>query len=416
MSSSSIKVLHLVGGDLMHGAARGAYWLHQGLNKIGVASKIITNSVTTFGDPSVISTSTTKNQRIRNAVTRQLDQLPASVYKNKEERIFSTGLFGMDLTNDPHFQWADIINLHWINAGFFRFKNIEKIKKPIVWTMRDMWPMTGGCHYAMACERYKTGCGNCMQLNSKSKWDLSRLVLSKKKKSLPDDIVLIGVSKWLTACASKSELFRNHRIETIANCINVDDYCPIEKKAARTILNLPPDDKIILVASTDPTNFYKGFEIFLQASKLIKRRKDCFFLFFGDLDQNVLAGNDLHGMSLGYLHDLTSMRVAYSAADVFVAPSLMEAFGKTLIESMACGTPVACFDATGPKDIVTHESDGYKATPFQPASLAEGIDWVLNHPEPAFLAQNARKKILDCFEMTSVARQYQSLYERILSG
>lgn len=410
-----MKVLHVIGGDLSGGAARGAYWLHQGLMNIGVDSKIITNSKIELFDTSVKSTNITKKQQLKNVLLSQLDQLPSLIYKNKDKRIFSTGFFGANITNDPIFQWADIINLHWINGGLFRFNNIGKIIKPVVWTMRDMWPMTGGCHYAMACENYKIGCGNCVQLNSKSEWDLSKLVLSKKKRSLPDDTVLVGISKWLTECAIQSDIFKNHRVETIANCLSVEDFYPIEKSTARKILNLPSNKKVVLIGATGVKDFYKGFDVFLKASNLIKNKDDCFFLFFGNLDPGVLQENNLHGKSLGFLHDLISMRVAYSAADVFVAPSVMEAFGKTLIESMACGTPVVCFDATGPKDIVTHESDGYKATPFDPASLANGIDWVLNHPEPAFLIKNARKKILECFELTSIAKQYKALYEDILA-
>ena len=78
---------------------------------------------------------------------------------------------------------------------------------------------------------------------------------------------------------------------------------------------------------------------------------------------------------MGFLHDTISLRLAYSASDVFVAPSLMDAFGKTLAESMSCGTPAVCFDATGPKDIVDHKLNGYKAFPFDTSDLTAGINW-----------------------------------------
>lgn len=69
--------------------------------------------------------------------------------------------------------------------------------------------------------------------------------------------------------------------------------------------------------------------------------------------------------------------------------------GKTLAESMACGIPVVCFDATGPKDIVSHKVDDYKAVPFHPSSLARGIEWVLNAPNYDELCCNAREKDLE---------------------
>jgi glycosyltransferase involved in cell wall biosynthesis len=67
--------------------------------------------------------------------------------------------------------------------------------------------------------------------------------------------------------------------------------------------------------------------------------------------------------ALGFLHNDVALRLAYSSADVFVAPSIQEAFGKTLVESLACKTPVVCFDATGPASIVEHKVSGYKARP-----------------------------------------------------
>jgi hypothetical protein len=100
MSGSGIKVLHLIGGDLAGGAARGAYGLHQGLINIGVDSKIITNSKITLGDPTVKSINTTKMQRVVNILMSQLDQFPTSIYKKKEETIFSTGFFGTDKEKD----------------------------------------------------------------------------------------------------------------------------------------------------------------------------------------------------------------------------------------------------------------------------------------------------------------------------
>ena len=119
-------------------------------------------------------------------------------------------------------------------------------------------------------------------------------------------------------------------------------------------------------------------------------------------------------MNFGFLHDCVSLRLLYSAADVFVAPSLMDAFGKTLAESMACGTPVVCFNATGPKDIVDHQINGYKAIPFESSDLAKGIIWVLNSPDYTTLSQNAREKVLRCFDSKVVAEEYIKLYKSVL--
>ena len=61
---------------------------------------------------------------------------------------------GTDITSLPEFRQADVIHLHWINQGMLSLNDIRKILtsgKPVVWTMHDMWPCTGICHYARGC-------------------------------------------------------------------------------------------------------------------------------------------------------------------------------------------------------------------------------------------------------------------------
>jgi len=164
-----MKVLHLIGGELNDGAAKGAYLLHQGLLNYGIESRILTNSRETFNDSTVESIAQSNNQKIIKEIRSKLDYFPIMFYKKRKKIIFSTALFGYDFTNHPLYKWADIINLHWINGGFINLRSISKVRKPIIWTMRDMWPMTGGCHYSLDCRNYEKGCGYCEQLCSKSK-------------------------------------------------------------------------------------------------------------------------------------------------------------------------------------------------------------------------------------------------------
>lgn len=411
-----MKILHIIGGDLSDGAARGAYWLHCGLLSLGVESKVLTNSFTTLGDPTVITVSNNKIAKLFTLIRNNLDSIPLFFYRNKKKVIFSSGFWGFDFTRTDEYKWADIIHLHWIN-GFVNMKHLSKIKKPIIWTLRDMWPMTGGCHVATAleCENYKTGCGNCKQLGSKYKYDLSKYILNRKKKWLPKTMKIVGISNWISEEAKKSLLFKDFDIGTIYNNVNTEDFFPVEKKVARDILGLSAlKKKIILAGATNLSDFYKGFGKYLDALKSLDKEK-YFLCFFGNLDKNLIENMGFEYKNFGYLNDLISLRLVYSAADVFVAPSLMDAFGKTLVESMACGTPVVCFDATGPKDIVTHKVDGYKAIPFESKSLAEGIEWVLNSDSTLDLSNKARESAVAEFDSKVISGKYVELYKEVLS-
>jgi len=410
-----MTILHIISGDLTGGAARGAYWLHNALIEIGVDSKIWTNSNVTFNDKNIYSIKRSKKDCFFEFVRKQIDGKLQIFYPNRKKVIFSTGFAGVDFTKSNLFKDADVIHLHWINNGFVKIKHLSKIDKPIVWTMRDMWPMTGGCHIASAlkCDNFKSGCGNCKQLNSNHKYDLSRLVLNNKRKYLPKHLKIIGISKWISEEANNSTLFRDFDVRTIHNSINTNDFYPLNKRLAREMLGIKTNKKVVLVGAQNLKIFHKGFDKFIEATRYLD--KDKYFLcFFGNVDDELLHTLGFEYLNFGFLYDLPSLRLLYNAGDVFVTPSLIEAFGKTIGEAMACGTPVVCFDVTGPKDIVTHKKDGYLAKCFEVIDLANGIEWIVNNNRYEKLCVNAREKVVTEFDGKVIAKKYHELYKSII--
>ncbi|WMW23234.1 glycosyltransferase family 4 protein [Methanolobus mangrovi] len=409
-----IKVLHVVAGDLTEGAAKGAYWLHKGLLMKGIDSRMVVQYY--YGNDENDSTIEAINQtnigkRLK-SLRHKMDIFPTKLYRNREKFIFSTGISGYDIRKLDAYQWADIIHLHWINNGMVKIKALSKIDKPIVWTMRDMWPMTGGCHYSLECKSYENGCGYCPLLKSHHKKDLSYILTLYKKRYYPKNLYLVAISNWLAKCAKKSYLFNDFNIEVISNAIDTQIFYAVDKKIAREALGLDKYKKIVLVGATNIHDEYKGFKKFQDSIPHL--HNDYLFIFFGNVNTMKLNSLGINYKTLGYLNDSISLRLAYSCADVFVAPSTQEAFGKTLIESMACGTPVVAFDATGPKDIVEHKVTGYLAKPFDSSDLAKGIDWIFeNHEKP--LSLQARNRVENNYTMESIANKYINLYCEILS-
>jgi len=408
-----MKILHLVGGELSCGAARGAYWLHLGLKSLGVDSTILTNSTTTFSDESIITTSKTKKDKFCSLIRIELDGLPATFYRKRRRHIFSSGLIGFDFTKTKVFKEAEILHLHWINGGFVNVKHLWKIDRPIVWTMRDMWPMTGGCHYAMECNRYMLGCGQCPQLGSRRSWDLSRFIAQYKKHFIPRETTVVGISNWLADCARASWVFEGCAVHVISNNIDTRTFFPVDQQQARQALGLDAKKIVVLVGAQNVMDFYKGFDLLVDALNSIDRH-DVQLCSFGRTSPDCQEKLGSDHTSLGFLNDNISLRLAYSAADVFVAPSRMDAFGKTIAEAMACGTPVVCFDATGPKDIVDHKINGYLAKPYSSEDLANGIKWIINSANRKELRKNAKKKVVDTFDSKVVAETYIELYKKVL--
>lgn len=414
LKTSRLKVLHLVAGELSGGAARGAYWLHQAQREIGIDSTLVTSGRDNLGDDSVVALGASNVSRLKFALLNRLGNLPTFFYRKRKPWIFNTGFAGIDFTKLPEFREADLIHLHWVN-GLVSMRTLRKVKKPIVWTLRDMWPFTGGCHYAVGCERYKTGCGACPQLQSKRSTDLTRLVVANKRALLPKQLRVVGISHWLSDCASSSRVFADFPVQTISNNIDTQAFSPIDQQTARQILALPKDKKIILVGAQRVTDFYKGFGLFVDAIERIQR-DDIYVLTFGREANQAMQPLDHTSTHLGFLADALSLRLVYSAADLFVAPSLMDAFGKTLAESLSCGTPVVCFDATGPKDIVDHQKTGCKAKPFEAEDLAKGIEWVLDLPRDQYekMRFHSRERARTHFDSRVIAKQYHELYLEML--
>lgn len=410
-----MKVLHLVAGDLSGGAARGAYWLHRAQRKIGIESSILTNSRTTLNDQFVHSIASNSAKYFATRVLNKLIGVPILLYPHRKKRIFSMGLSGIDIKKTDQYKKSDIIHLHWIN-GLISIKDIGKIEKPIVWTLRDMWPLTGGCHYTMECEKYTTGCGQCPQLGSMSANDLSRYVMRKKQLRFPLNMTLVGISEWLSECAKASSAFSDQRITTISNNLDTDEFRAKSKADARRELGLESEKKYILLGAQNIKDFYKGFDLLISSLKQLNQG-NYYLLVFGNADEAAISATGLPFRAFGFLRDNKSLATLYSAADVFIAPSRMEAFGKTLVESMACRTPVVCFDATGPKDIVEHKENGYKAKAFDPIDLASGIEWILNQEEAYYeeLCSSAERRARNFFDSQVIARQYKKLYEEILN-
>ena len=411
-----MKVLHLVAGELCGGAARGAYWLHQAQREIGIDSRLLTDGREVSGDFSVTALGKKPVKRVEVVLRTKLGNAPMHLYRKRRPWIFNTGFAGLDFTKLAEYRQADLIHLHWIN-GLVAMRTLRRVEKPVVWTMRDMWPLTGGCHYSMNCERYVLGCGQCPQLGSNKAWDLTRLVVANKRASLPKQLRVVGISEWLTECATRSRVFKDFSVQTISNNVDTRAFHPTPQGIARQALGVPLDKRIILVGAQSVTDFYKGFDRLVEAMRGVPRA-DVHLLTFGRDAGPGLSGLDLTYTHLGFLSDTLLLRLVYAAADVFVAPSLIDAFGKTLAEAMACGTPVVCFDATGPKDIVEHLVTGYKATPYEAADLAEGIQWVLNLPSERHeaLRRAARERAVKRFDSRVIAGQYKALYEEILAA
>ncbi len=191
-----MKVLLLNESDTNGGAARGAYRLHQGLQAIGVNSSMLVRD--RFSSDQTVTACKT----ILTKLGPPLNGLPLKLYP-KTQTLFSAQWLPDDLRSAVRQINPDIININWVCNGFLQIETIAQFNKPLVWTLHDMWPMTGGCNYSEGCDRYQSNCGNCPQLSSHRAFDLSRWIWQRKSRAWKHlNLSLVAPSQWIADCAT----------------------------------------------------------------------------------------------------------------------------------------------------------------------------------------------------------------------
>ncbi|SMF58975.1 Glycosyltransferase involved in cell wall bisynthesis [Tistlia consotensis] len=414
-----MRVLHLSTFDIRGGAARGTYWLHQALERRGVESRMLVGRK--YGSDASVSEPPRPLNRVVNALRGRLDTLPLRRYRPTGESFWTLGWLPDRIDSAIDALDPEIVHLHWTGGGFLSIESLARLKRPVVWTLRDMWAFTGGCHYTAGCERYALACGRCPQLRSDREADLSRRLWRLKQSSWRDvDLWLVPISSWLADCLERSGLFPDTPVEVIPNGIDTGAFRPTDRAEAKAAWDLPADRRHILFGAVDATDdVRKGFHHMVEAARLLARQcwsKRAELVVFGGEAPSDLADCGLPIRSVGRVDDDAALARLYSASDVMVVPSEQEAFGKTLVEAMACGTPVVAFASGGPLDIVEHGRSGYLAGLGKVEELARGIAWCLEDPaRNAALGRSARVRAEREFEIEAVAGRYQSLYHQILS-
>lgn len=414
-----MNVLLLSTTDISGGAGIATYRLHCGLRNIGINSKILVRDKKS-DDKNVIASYVTPPS-VWERIKPHIERLPFKLYPHRQKTPF-------------YFQWnpgisssvissmeSDIVHLHWICGGFLRIETLSKIKRPILWTLHDMWAFTGGCNHSWDCNRYKESCGKCPQLGSTNKNDLSHWVWKRKKKSWENlNLSIVTPSHWLAQCAKESSLFHNRKIEVIPNGVDLEIYKPVvDRYSSREILNLSKNKKIMLFGGLQAMNDpHKGFKFLQTATLTLKKNdlaKETELIIFGNSKPNQIQDIGLQAKYLGYLNDDSSMAHLYAASDLFVLPSVQDNLPNTVIEALSCGTPCVAFKVGGMPDMIDHKQNGYLAQPKDAGDLADGIAWVLEDKMRwQNLSHNAREKVEKEFDIRIIANRYIQLYEELI--
>lgn len=420
--SSGLNILLLTANERSGGAGVAATRLRDGMLELGHQVDMFVQSIED-GHPRTLGPQGGL-MRTFNRTRSDLDAVPVR-WCGGSPAHFSSSWLPRFYPALPDTSKYDIVHLHWTNAGFLSIKDVAKLRVPVVWTLHDMWPFTGGCQYDNECGRYEVGCGECPILGSTKRRDLSASRFSSKLRNWREnDITFVAPSYWMAREAKRSQIGRNRSVEVIKNGLDLRRFRPVDRRLARQVLDLPEHAHLVLYGALNATSdTRKGYDLLQQAaSKLnasVPADADLFYVVFGSgvrrVEESVVNGRPSRTFHLGKLSDEYSLILAYSACDVFVAPSRQENLANTLAESMACGLPCVAFDIGGMPDLITHQQNGYLATPFDSNDLADGIGWCLwgQMDDGVQLSCNARLKAELELDLLQQSDKYLRLFRDV---
>ena len=338
---------------------------------------------------------------------------------------FSLQWFGQSIVGHPEVKSADIIHLHWINHGFLTPKllaELEILDKPVVWTFHDSNAFTGGCHVRYSCENFHQQCGNCPLLRSSNANDISHKNWLRKQKAYAQlNFHIVAPSQWMANSIKQSSLLGVRKVSVIPNTIEIDIFKPYVKAEAKKILKIPANHFVLMSGFMPSKNDkHKGTDYLLAALNELAARPAIpnelvTLVIFGNKDEKNMPQFPFKTIFLGTIAKDEHLAKCYAAADAFITPSLEDNLPNTVMESLACATPVIAFKTGGIPDMVKHLENGYLADYQSATDLANGMEWLFLHQDQAALQKEARGTILKRFAPNVVAAQHLALYQTLMA-
>jgi len=416
-----MNVLHLSTSDVGGGAARAAHRLHKGLRHAGISSRMLVknklgedDAVEEYAPPSGLWTRLKRRwrrEKIQRAFRRYRSTRPEGLEPFSDDR---SRYRGRVLEQCPP---TAVLNLHWVAEFVDVTAFFENTTTPVVWTLHDMNPFTGGCHYNVDCRRYRNSCGRCPQLGSSEENDLSHAVWTRKRRVYDEAIrnqrlQIVTPSEWLARGAEKSSLFSEAEVQVIPYGIDQKTFRPRETQGLRASLDIPADHRVILFVAHSTENHRKGFDLLAGAIESLTVERVTLLSIGATTPELNAACPHLH---LGMLESDVLLSVLYSFADLFVIPSRQDNLPNTVLESMACGTPVVGFNVGGIPDMVRSGETGWLAEVGSVRALRQALDTALRDDEARRrMGKRCREVVEEEYALEVQARRYRDLYRQMV--
>jgi glycosyltransferase involved in cell wall biosynthesis len=312
---------------------------------------------------------------------------------------------------------CDVVNVQF-SQGFLDHPSFFRdlpADKPVVVTLHEMSWFTGGCSYAGPCTRFHDRCGSCPQLTARGEDDFSRRAWERRRSAFAarptGKLHFVANSHWTAAMARSSSLLRNYPVTVIHLGVDTDVFRPLDHNASRAAFGIPAGIPVVAFCAASVADERKGIRYLVDAVEQLLEKP--FLLTWGRSFPSALEG--IPHLHLGNIDSEHLMAFTYNGADIFVMPSLEEAFGQTALEALACGVPVVAFSAGGIPDMVRPDKTGLLVEVGSAPGLASAMLHLLEDRElRSRLGREARLMVEREFSFERNAMAYQKLYSELL--
>jgi len=295
----------------------------------------------------------------------------------------------------------DIIHLHWINKGFINVKDLASIKKPIVWTCHDLWPISGGCHLSYDCQNFQEACGNCQFMKNPSVHDLSN-TLHQQKADLYINLNLsfVSPSAWMNQNVANSSLGKNHKHLAINNGVDTKVFKYKKNTSDKFVIGF-------VAANLNDKN--KALYRLIEAIKVLPNPNDFKLLLVGNKKHDFEFEIPIAHEHVSNIQSKEAMAEQYQKMDCLVCTSSIETFPTTLMEAYCCGVTGIGFKVGGIPEII-EKMGGNCAPAFDISALSQLIQ---NTAKANIDKQQVSEKAKAVFGLEKTASEYLKVYNEL---
>jgi glycosyltransferase involved in cell wall biosynthesis len=412
-----LKITHLSHTDKIGGATNFALRIIESGNSIGQENIFLVSSRQGRLDNTfVVSQFGNKYYNFfRAKLSQSLDLKIGKLEKTQNSILKSTNFFGCINAKKLNQLDSDIVHFHFMNGGLISIREIGKIKKPILWTLPDMWAVLGTEHYLTESDinRLELGYRKSNRNESDKGLDLSRIIWNLKIKNF-SNLNLVAPSQWLANQIEKSPIFKNKIIEVIPPPIDTQMFKPTNRNEYRNRLGL--DRKNFVIGFLGGLEIRKGWNL-VHELILDGRKNESWKFILGGVGQSKYPELPNNVVKVGKIKDHVDLLDFYSSLDVLLVPSFQEAYGLVAQEAQSCGVPVIVFSNTGCADIVSDSITGFIVTKRSSLELAKALSNLQHSSEEKQkeMKINARKKAENLWNYNTIAERYKDKYEQIIA-